>query len=203
MNVFDVNIDDTESLLEATREAITVCSARISSCMEATRKLGADSRSIAHKTLEVLFSHPNQADIDNRRGEVVAQYGRVLNHYASTIYENIAALNLSWMNIDQGMGFLLLGMGRESDSDTAEVQRLIEAMKRLLNDIPAAREEIAYLASAIRGSAGGLDGLADDIAKSVDMLERLSGELDHGAAVLTRQIILAQRLVELLETARP
>lgn len=201
MDIINLNVDDTESLLKATQEAIKSSRIHISLCMDATRKFGSDSRTVALKSLEVLFSAPGAPDIDKQKCDVIAQYSQVLRGYSSTIYESIAALNQSWMNIDQGMGFLLLGKGRETDSDPGDIQALIHDMKHLRDDIPAARAEIANLSVAIQGSAGGLDGLEDDIAQSVEMLDRLSGELDHGAAVLARQIILAQRLVELIARA--
>ena len=108
------------------------------------------------------------------------------------------ALNRSWMNVDQGMGFYLLAHGRESDPNPAAVRSLVEALTDLKSRIPNARLEIANLSAAIQGSTGGLDGLEEAVAQAQHSLDSLDGQLDHAAALLTRQIVLAERLYDLI-----
>lgn len=200
MDIVDLNIADPVSLHQIAVEAIETSGNQIAACRAATREFGKNSQAIALKTLDVLFSGPKEPDIDEQKRDVIGQFAQVLRDFSTSFFDNVAELNLSWMEVDQAVAFYLLAKGREINPDVEDIRALKDAMQTLRGGIPDTRRELANLSVAIQGSAGGLDGLEDDIHVAIEMLSRLSGELDHGGAVLQRQIILAERLIDMILT---
>ena len=194
----DSLIPPTTSLLESAKRALESANAQIRYCTNEINELGPKVRAIAMKTIDVLLSYPSQSDIDRRKEEVVEQYSVLLVNFASNMESPLKELNSSWMAVEQSMGFYLLSSGRRSDSEPKDIRRLIQAMTKAQKQVPPAKSDIANLADAIKGSAGGLHGLEDPINSVASTLERLSEELEHGYAIYGRQIELAERLYALM-----
>lgn len=188
------------NLLATAEQALESANNQIASCTDAIRILGPKVREIAMKTIDVLLSYSTQNDIDRRKVEVVDQYSSLLYGFTKNMEGPLEKLNLSWMTVEQAMGFYLLSSGRNSDANPNELRQLIDAMIDAQQQVPMAKSDIANLSAAIRGSAGGLNGLEDSIESATYTLQKLSEELDHGYAVFNRQIVLAERLHELLLT---
>ena len=198
MDVTNARLSDSTSLLNDANEAVNDANSQIQFCAKAVRELGTEVRSVAEETVEVLFSVPSQADIETRMQDVIEQYSSILCGFSTRMKAVLTKLNRAWMEVDQALGFYLLSKGRDADANPEELRQLIDLLTRVREQTPDARTEVKILSSAIRTSAGGLSDLEDAIAKSTDTLERLNGELDLGSAVITRQIILAERLHDLL-----
>lgn len=190
------------NLLATAEQAMESANNQIASCTEAIRVLGPKVRAIAMKTIDMLLSYPTQDDIDRRKVEVVKQYSTLLYDFTNNMEGPLEKLNLSWMTVEQAMGFYLLSSGRDSDADPQDLRKLIDGMIDAQQQVPLAKSDISNLSAAIKGSAGGLHGLEDSIESATCTLQKLSEELDHGYAVFNRQIILAERLHELLLSSR-
>ena len=198
MTLPDTKTPDAENLLGNAINAIQSANGLIYSCSSTIRQLGVDVRSIAMKSIDVLLSSPSEVDIGQRKREVVEQYSTLLTDFSEGMDSRVSLLNWSWMDVDQSMGLYLLDLGRNKDVDPSDVRQLANAMTDSRKVIPETIETIANLAAAIRSSAGGLPGLEESIHSATLTLERLSGELDLGDAVLKRQIVLAGRLLKSL-----
>lgn len=198
MGLPDTIPSDTASLLDLAEQALQSANCQREFFTDHIKELGRNARSIATETLDVLFAHRTQAEIELRRREVVSQYSSILLAFSSGMEEPLALLNRAWMDIDQSLGFYLLAAGRESEVDPESVVNLINEMSKVKDQFPDAKTAASNLSNAIQGSAGGLVGLEEPIALSSRTLERLEGEFDLGEAVLSRQIILASHLHNLL-----
>lgn len=201
MRVPDAKLPDTASLLKFAENAVNSANSQITACSTAIRVLSSSVRAIALDTIEVLLSSSAQADIDRRKSEVVKQYSTVLYTFSQNIDDPIVALNKAWMALDQDLGFYLLSAGRETDTDPEEIRQLINVMINARKEIPETVTLISNIKDVIKASAGGLTGLEEAINESSCMLDRLSGELDLGDAVLQRQILLSSRLYDLMKAS--
>lgn len=198
MALADANVTEPASLLDDAENAIVCVNRLINGCAQETNELGSKVKSIALKTIDVLFSIPTQKDTDKQRRKVIKEYSTVLCDYSKSMNQTLSSLNRSWMELDQALGFYLMSAGHDMDTNPKEIGHLIDAMTDARNNIPDAKYVTSYLSTSIKDSAGGLTGLEDAIAESGRTLERLTGELNLGDAVLQRQIILAERLQQML-----
>lgn len=198
MDITDAKQSDSASLLRTANDAVNGANSQIQYCAKAVREFGSDVRGIAEETVDVLFSFPSQVDIDSRVQEVVEQYSYILCGFSSRMNDVLSKLNRTWMEVDQALGFYFLAAGRDEDTNPDELRQLIALLTQVREQTPGARNEVKSLSSAIKTSAGGLKDLDSAIVESTDTLARLNGELDLGSAVITRQIILAERLHDLL-----
>ncbi len=198
MAVKESRLPDTASLQEVAGKAVQNADKQIEYCAQAAREFGKRAQSAASDALDRLFSLPSQNDDERRRREVVEQFATVLRDFSNHMADPIVKLNRSWMDVDQGLGFYLLSAGREPTFDATEIRSLIKSMTDTRNKIPGSKLEASNLADAIRTSAVGFESLDETRAASTRTLEQLFGELDLGQAVLTRQIILSERLCEML-----
>ena len=198
MDITDAKQSNSASLLRVANDTVSGANSQIQYCAKAVRELGTEVRYIAEETVEVLFSIPSQVDIETRMREVLKQYSSVLCGFSARMDDVLTKLNRAWMDVDQALGFYLVSKGRDEDANPEELRQLIDLLTQVREQTPGTRKEIKNLSSAIKSSAGGLDGLEEAIAESTDTLERLNGELDLGSAVITRHIILAERLHDLL-----
>ena len=103
-----------------------------------------------------------------------------------------------WTDMEQSVSFYLLDAGQNDDTDPTEIRELINELDRLRKRIPSLAAEISNLSAAIKGSAGALPDLEDEIAESSKVLIRTKSELDMGAAIMTRLIGLAEHQHQLL-----
>lgn len=198
MSTMDTQLPDTSSPLQVAENSLSSASDQIQYFTGAIRDLGSRVRSIADETFDLLLSYTSKNDIERRKREVVNQYSTVLNEFASDLNKPLSQLNRAWMTVDQSLGFYFVATGPDSSVDLSELLDLIDAMNSARRPIPDAIGETSNLITAIRSSAGGLEGLDAAIERATNILEKVSGELDLADAVIQRQIILAERLYELL-----
>lgn len=155
-------------------------------------------RAIAQETIGLLLSTPVPNDIDAQKRDIVERYSSILLQFSTTTHDPDLTLHQKWTEMEQSVSFYLLDAGRDVDADPTEIRGLINELTQLRNRIPNAVAEISNLSAAIKGSAGALPDLEDAIADSTNVLIRTKGELDMGAAIMTRLIGMAEHQHKLL-----
>ena len=164
----------------------------------ATNKLSEQVRGIAQETIDLLLSSPLPNDIDEQKRDIAERYSAILVHFAETTDDPDSTLNQMWTDMEQSVSFYLLDAGHNDDADPTEIRGLIKELTRLRHKIPSLVTQISNLSAAIKGSAGALPGLEVAITNSSDALKRAEGELDMGAAIMTRLIGMAEHQHKLL-----
>ena len=164
----------------------------------ATSKLGTQVRVIAQETIHLLLFAPVPNDIDEQKRDIIERYSSILLQFSSTTHDPDLTLNQMWTELEQSISFYLLDAGQNDDTDPTTIRDLANELTRLRDKIPGVTAEISNLSAAIKGSAGALPGLDIAIAESSDVLKRTNGELDMGAAIMTRLIGMAEHQVKLL-----
>lgn len=164
----------------------------------ATVNLGAQVHSIATETIDLLLATPVPGDIDPRRHDIVVRYSSVLTQFSKVTQDPDRSFNHFWTELEQSVSFYLLDAGHNDSTKPDEISGLIGEIACLRDRIPGLMAQISNLSSAIEGSAGALPGLEDAIADATGLLNRASGELNMGAAIMTRLIGTAEHLHKLL-----
>ena len=194
----EANIPEWVSIWGMPKDVLGEISAQIDYFQNATSKLGIQVRVIAQETIDLLLSTPVPNDIDEQKRDTVERYSSILRQFSSTTHDPDLTLNQIWTELEQSISFYLLDAGQNDDTDSTEIRDLINELIRLRDKIPGLIAEISNLSAAIKGSAGALPGLDIAIAESSDVLKRTNGELDMGAAIMTRLIDMAEYQHKLL-----
>ena len=198
MVVKEAKVPEWASVWGMPEDVLGKISAQIDYFQNATSKLGTQVRVIAQETIDLLLSAPVPIDFDEQESDTVERFSSILLQFSSTTHDPDLTLNQMWTELEQSISFYLLDAGRNVDTDATEIRGLINDITRLRNRIPGAIAEISNLSAAIKGSAGALPGLDIAIAESSDVLKRTNGELDMGAAIMTRLIGMAEHQHKLL-----
>ena len=198
MVVKDVKVPEWVSIWGMPEDVLGKISAQIDYFQIATNNLGAQVHAIAQETIDLLLSAPVPNDIDEQKRDTVERYSSILLQFSSSTHDPDLTLNQMWTDLEQSISFYLLDAGQNDDTDSTEIRDLIKKLTRLCNRIPGLIAENSNLSAAIKGSAGALPGLDIAIAESSDVLRRTNGELDMGAAIMTRLIGMAEHQHKLL-----
>ncbi len=198
MSSTDLQMPDAASLLVAAENAVEHANNQIEYCIESIDQFRESVRHHAIETIDVLLSSPLENSNEPAKDEVVDEFKSTLLGFSETMNRILNIVNVSWMEVDQSLGFYLIYRGREEDTDPSEIRDLTNVMSDSRHKIPETLEVISNLSMVIKGFAFGLTELEDVSAKAVRTLERINGELDLADAVLKRQIILAGRLLKSL-----
>ena len=198
MSSTDLQLPDAASLLVAAENAVEHAKVQIEYCANSIDRFREGVRHCATETIDVSLSTPSENIREPAKDQVVVQFESTLLGFSETMNRILNALNVSWMDVDQALGFYLISRGREKATEPSEIRDLTKVMSDSRNKIPETMEVISNLSRVINGIACGFPEIEDSGAKAVRTLERINGELDLADAVLKRQIILAGRLLKSL-----
>ena len=198
MVVKDVKVPEWVSIWGMPEDVLGKVSVQVDYFQNTTNKLAEQVGVIAQETIDLLLSSPLPIDIDEQKRDLVERYSAILAQYSSTTHDPDLTLNQMWTDLEQSVSFYLMDAGQSDDTDSTEIRDLINELTQLCNRIPGLIAEISNLSAAIKGSAGALPGLDIAIAESTDVLKRTNGELDMGAAIMTRLIGMAEHQHKLL-----
>ena len=198
MSSTDLKLPDTTSLLVAARNAVEHAEVQIEYCANSIDSFREGVRHYATEVIDATLSTGLDTASEPTKNQVVVQFESNLLGFSETMNRILNALNVSWMDVDQSLGFYLIAIGREAGAKPSEIRDLTKTMSDSRSKIPQTMEVISNLSTVINGIACGFPELEDASAKAVRTLERINGELDLADAVLKRQIILAGRLLKSL-----
>ena len=194
----EANVPEWVSIWGIPKDVLGEISAQVDHFQNGTSKLRVQVRAIATETIDLLLSTPVPNDINQQKRDLIERYSAILVQFSSTTDDPDSTLNHKWTELDQSVSFYLLDAGQNADTDPTAIRDLINELTRLRDKIPGVIAEISNLCSAIEGSASALPGLDIAIAESSDVLKRTNGELDMGAAIMTRLIGMAEHQHKLL-----
>ncbi|MCY4018199.1 MAG: hypothetical protein OXG39_02205 [Chloroflexi bacterium] len=165
---------------------------------DATDELRVQVRAISQETIDLLLSSPLPDDIHEQKRDIVQRYSNILLQFAASTHDPDSTLNQTWTELEQSVSFYLLDAGHNDNADPTEIRDMVDELTRLRDRIPGLVAQISNLAAAIKGSAGALPGLDVAITNSSDALKRTEGELNMGAAIMTRLVGMAEHQHKLL-----
>ena len=195
MSSIDLQFPDAASLLLAAENAVAHANVQIEYCANSIDKFREGVRHCATETIDMSLASPSENNIKPAMDHVV-DFESTLLGFSETMNRILSAMNLSWMDVDQSLGFYLISKGREESTEPSEIRDLTKVMSDSRNKIPGTVEVISNLLRVINGIACGFPEIEDASTKAVRTLERINGELDLADAVLKRQTILAGRLLK-------
>ena len=148
--------------------------------------------------IDAVFHDHREDDREPRRDEAILRLESVLTALASDLHEEFVEYWDIKMELDQGIGFYLLHADRDLDVNPGELLELVRAMTAARDAMASEQAAISRLLDAILRSAGALPELESAVDYAERELRDAGGEMDNAEAILTRQIIMAERLYKIL-----
>ena len=198
MSATDLQLPDTASLLVAAENAVNHAKSQIEFSTNTIDGFREGVRHYATESLDALLSSPIEISGESAKDESVEELKSTLLGFSDTMNRILDTINVSWMDVDQALGFYLIDRTGEEAKEPSELRDLAKAMSDSRRAIPETLEVISNLTRVIDGISCAFPEIEDAGAKAVGTLKRINGELDLGDAVLKRQIILAGRLLKSL-----